>query len=111
MQSEPASGSLRCIRPAVVSFQFGLPDETAVAAIRDSGIRVIATATTVAEAARLEELGADAVIAQGAEGVTRQDRVLGDIDMNDCARQDRAGLVVVSRSGGRGHTLRTASRA
>jgi nitronate monooxygenase len=55
------------IRPAVVSFQFGLPDETAVAAIRDSGIRVIATATTVAEAVRLEELGADAVIAQGAE--------------------------------------------
>jgi nitronate monooxygenase len=55
------------IRPAVVSFHFGLPDETAVSAIRDSGIRVIASATTVAEAVRLVELGVDAVIAQGAE--------------------------------------------
>jgi nitronate monooxygenase len=55
------------IRPAVVSFHFGLPDASAVAAIRDSGIRVIATATTVAEAVWLEQLGIDAVIAQGAE--------------------------------------------
>lgn len=55
------------IRPAVVSFHFGLPPSAAVEAIRDSGARVIATATTVAEAVRLEQLGADAVIAQGAE--------------------------------------------
>jgi nitronate monooxygenase len=55
------------IRPAVVSFHFGLPAVSAVGAIRDAGARVIATATTVAEAVRLEELGADAVIAQGAE--------------------------------------------
>ena len=55
------------IRPAVVSFHFGLPEPAAVAAIRDTGSRVIASATTVAEAVRLQELGADAVIAQGAE--------------------------------------------
>lgn len=54
-------------RPAVASFHFGLPDQTAVASIRDAGTRVIASATTVAEAVRLEQLGADAVIAQGAE--------------------------------------------
>ena len=50
----------------MVSFQFGLPDETAVAAIRDSGIRVIAGHRRRGRP-RLEELGADAVIAQGAE--------------------------------------------
>jgi nitronate monooxygenase len=55
------------IRPAVASFHFGLPDATAVGAIRDAGIRAIAAATTVAEAVRLQELGADAVIAQGSE--------------------------------------------
>ncbi|MGH2986375.1 MAG: NAD(P)H-dependent flavin oxidoreductase [Solirubrobacterales bacterium] len=55
------------IRPAVASFHFGLPAATAVDAIRGAGIRVIAAATTVAEAVRLRELGADAVIAQGAE--------------------------------------------
>ena len=36
-------------------------------AIREAGSRVIASATTVAEAVRLEELGAEAVIAQGSE--------------------------------------------
>jgi len=55
------------IRPAVVSFHFGLPDQAAVEAIREQGMRVIASATTVAEAVRLEQRGVDAVIAQGAE--------------------------------------------
>ena len=55
------------IRPPVVSFHFGLPAAPAVQAIRDAGSRVIASATTVEEAVRLEELGADAVIAQGSE--------------------------------------------
>jgi nitronate monooxygenase len=55
------------LRPTVVSFHFGLPAPEALAAIREAGMVVIASATTVAEARRLEEGGVDAVIAQGAE--------------------------------------------
>jgi nitronate monooxygenase len=55
------------LRPAVVSFHFGLPEAEAVSEIRGAGSRVIASATTVAEAVELEQRGVDAVIAQGAE--------------------------------------------
>jgi nitronate monooxygenase len=55
------------LRPPVVSFHFGLPPPKALAAIRDAGLRVLATATTVAEARHLEQHGVDAVVAQGAE--------------------------------------------
>jgi nitronate monooxygenase len=55
------------IRPPVVSFHFGLPGRDAVAAIRDAGLTVLASATTVAEAEHVVEHGADAVVAQGAE--------------------------------------------
>ncbi len=54
-------------RPAVVSFVFGLPSADDVAAARDRGIRVLATATTVAEARAVADGGADAVIASGPE--------------------------------------------
>ncbi len=68
------------IRPAVVSFHFGLPEPAAVAAIRAAGSRVIASATTVTEAVRLQELGADAVIAQGAEAGGHRGSFLVDGD-------------------------------
>ena len=55
------------IRPAVVSFHFGLPAPDAILALKDAGIVLIATATTVAEARVLERAGVDAVIAQGYE--------------------------------------------
>jgi nitronate monooxygenase len=55
------------IRPAVVSFHFGAPEADVVAALREAGMAVLATATTVAEAQLLEELGMDGVVAQGAE--------------------------------------------
>jgi len=54
-------------KPERVSFHFGLPDPEIVHAIQDAGIFVISSATTVAEARRLEQLGVDAVIAQGTE--------------------------------------------
>ncbi|MFT6285607.1 MAG: nitronate monooxygenase [Halieaceae bacterium] len=53
--------------PAVVSFHFGLPEAAAVKAIQSWGGRVIATATTLAEARWLQEHGADGIIAQGLE--------------------------------------------
>jgi nitronate monooxygenase len=55
------------LRPPVVSFHFGLPGATAVAALRSAGILILGTATTVAEARLLEAGGVAAVIAQGIE--------------------------------------------
>ena len=55
------------IRPAVVSFHFGLPAPDAIPALKAAGVVVISTATTVAEARALERVGVDAVIAQGYE--------------------------------------------
>ncbi|HET8928653.1 MAG TPA: nitronate monooxygenase [Microbacterium sp.] len=54
-------------RPAVASFVYGLPDAAAIRAAHDRGIRIVGTATTVAEAVRITEGGADAVVATGLE--------------------------------------------
>jgi nitronate monooxygenase len=53
--------------PPVVSFHFGLPAGDGVVRLREAGARVIASATTVAEARALEAAGVDAIIAQGWE--------------------------------------------
>jgi nitronate monooxygenase len=55
------------LRPPVVSFHFGLPDEAALRAIRASGAYVLSSATTVGEARHLEAAGINAIIAQGVE--------------------------------------------
>jgi nitronate monooxygenase len=55
------------LRPRVVSFHFGLPDERLLQRVRNAGCLVFSSATTVAEARWLDERGVDAVIAQGAE--------------------------------------------
>jgi len=55
------------LRPAVVSFHFGLPPAPALAALKSAGILILSTATTVAEAVALEAAGIDAIIAQGYE--------------------------------------------
>ncbi|WP_110686603.1 NAD(P)H-dependent flavin oxidoreductase [Salinicola aestuarinus] len=52
-------------RPAVVSFHFGLPRPGQIRALRDAGCRLIATATSLEEARRIEASGLDAVIVQG----------------------------------------------
>ncbi|KVN53136.1 NAD(P)H-dependent flavin oxidoreductase [Burkholderia anthina] len=54
-------------RPAVVSFHFGLPSVEAVTALRDAGITLFATATSLAEAAQIVDAGIDVVVAQGIE--------------------------------------------
>src|ERR1700758_3279338 len=54
-------------KPEVVSFHFGLPDSTLLARVKAVGCRIMASATTVAEAVWLEERGVDIVIAQGYE--------------------------------------------
>lgn len=55
------------LRPQVVSFHFGLPAADLLRRVKTAGCLVISSATTAAEAAWLEQRGADAVIAQGYE--------------------------------------------
>ena len=55
------------MRPELVSFHFGLPDEALLERVRASGARIIGNATDVAEARWLAERGVDAIIAQGWE--------------------------------------------
>jgi len=65
--SAEAAALLEQFRPAVVSFHFGLPPEPLLSRVRAIGARVLASATTVAEARWLESRGVDAIIAQGLE--------------------------------------------
>jgi nitronate monooxygenase len=54
-------------RPEVVSFHFGLPEQRLLRRVKESGAKVLSSATSVAEARALEAGGCDAIIAQGYE--------------------------------------------
>ncbi|MBS3647339.1 nitronate monooxygenase [Pseudaminobacter sp. 19-2017] len=54
-------------RPEVVSFHFGLPEPRLLDRVKQTGAKILSSATTVKEARWLEENGADAIIAQGFE--------------------------------------------
>jgi nitronate monooxygenase len=54
-------------KPEVVSFHFGLPEQWLLSRVKAVGCKVIASATTAAEAAWLAGRGCDAIIAQGCE--------------------------------------------
>jgi len=51
----------------VVSFHFGLPEERLVQKVRDTGAKIVSSATSVDEARWLEDRGCDAIVAQGYE--------------------------------------------
>ena len=55
------------LRQRVVSFHFGLPPADQLKRVKQTGAVVLNSATTVAEARKLEAEGADAIIAQGIE--------------------------------------------
>jgi nitronate monooxygenase len=55
------------LKPEIVSFHFGLPDEPLLARVKAAGCIVMSSATIVREAVWLEQNGADVIIAQGAE--------------------------------------------
>jgi nitronate monooxygenase len=55
------------LRPPVVSFHFGLPDEAALRAIRASGVMWSVRQQPSAEARHLEAAVINAIIAQGIE--------------------------------------------
>src|ERR1041384_565536 len=73
------------LRPEVVSFHFGLPEPALLKRIKAAGSIVIASATIVREAIWLEEHGADAIIAPGAEAGGHRGMFLTD-DIGGAAR-------------------------
>ncbi len=64
---EQALAMLLQLRPAVVSFHFGLPPHEHIAALKAARCVTLATATNVDEAALIERAGVDAIVAQGIE--------------------------------------------
>ncbi len=58
---------VEALKPPVVSFHFGLPEEALLKRVKATGAKVYSSATTVAEAEWLEARRVDAVIAQGAQ--------------------------------------------
>ncbi|HYJ82119.1 MAG TPA: nitronate monooxygenase [Allosphingosinicella sp.] len=65
------------VRPELVSFHFGLPEEALLDRVRIAGAKIVATATSVAEARWLAERGVDAIVAQGWEAGGHSGRFLG----------------------------------
>lgn len=56
---------LIALRPAVISFHFGLPDAAQLAALRDCGALLLASATNLREGRAILEAGLDGIVAQG----------------------------------------------
>jgi nitronate monooxygenase len=75
---EAACAVVEEMRPAVVSFHFGLPPAELLSRVKASGALVLSSATTVAEARWLESHGADAIIAQGREAGGHRGMFLSD---------------------------------
>jgi nitronate monooxygenase len=64
----------------VFSFTFGILPSDTVGRIKDHGICVLGTATTVEEASSLERSGVDAVVAQGSEAGAHRGTFLGSFE-------------------------------
>lgn len=67
LEDEEAFRMLLELRPAVVSFHFGLPSQDRISALRQAGIFTLATATNLQEARVIEDAGIDGIVAQGIE--------------------------------------------
>lgn len=70
-------------KPKVVSFHFGLPEDSLLRRVKDAGLLVLSSATTAEEARWLEANGCDAIIAQGNEAGGHRGMFMTD----DIARQ------------------------
>lgn len=55
------------LKVPIVSFHFGLPNDDVLNIVKQSGAKILSTATTVNEAKFLANKGVDAIIAQGVE--------------------------------------------
>lgn len=78
-------------RPKVVSFHFGVPSADRVRALKDAGIVLFASATSLAEARQGVATGVDAVVAQGYEAGGHR----GVFDQD--APDDRLGTMALTR--------------
>ena len=67
MGNAPLQAMLLELRPAVVSFHFGLPEQSFIDALRAAGITTLACATHLDEARQIEQAGVDVIVAQGME--------------------------------------------
>ena len=67
LQDDAMLAALLAEKPRVVSFHFGLPASERIRALRDAGIVLLASATTVAEGRAAAKAGVHAVVAQGYE--------------------------------------------
>lgn len=78
-------------RPPVVSFHFGLPGADRIRALKAAGVRLLASATNLAEGRAVAEAGIDAVVAQGYEAGGHR----GVFDPR--AADERIGTMVLTR--------------
>ena len=78
-------------RPKVVSLHFGLADPRRLAALREAGILLLASVTSLGEARQAEAAGVDALVAQGFEAGGHR----GAFDEN--APDDRLGTMALTR--------------
>ena len=76
-------------RPKVVSFHFGIPEPARIAALKDAGIILFGSATSLEEGRALAAAGVDAIVAQGWEAGGHRGVFSGD---TPTALIDDAGL-------------------
>jgi nitronate monooxygenase len=79
------------LKPAVVSFHFGLASPKQIRALKEAGILLLATATNLQEAKQITAAGLDGVVAQGIEAGGHR----GTFDLND--RDEGLGTVALTR--------------
>lgn len=69
---------VEALKPEVVSFHFGLPEQGLLDRVKATGAKVLSSATTVDEAIWLEQHGCDAIIAMGYEAGGHRGIFLGN---------------------------------
>jgi nitronate monooxygenase len=94
------------IEPEIVSFHFGLPEPEFVDRLKRRKIKILSSATTLAEAKWLEARGCDAVIAQGSEagghrGMFLEDTVATQVGLMSLLPQivDHVSVPVIAAGG------------
>jgi nitronate monooxygenase len=105
--------------PKVVCFHFGVPSRERVEALRDAGIVLLGSATSIAEARVLAAANVDALVAQGYEAGGHRGAFEPDVDDDRLGTFALTRLLVRNRStrhrgrrnhGRRGHRRRASSR-
>ncbi|OVF10710.1 putative nitronate monooxygenase [Clavispora lusitaniae] len=83
-------------RAQVVSFHFGAPAPSTIAALQEGGIMVLATATSVKEAQYLIDAGVDALVCQGFEAGGHRGNFLASDAEDECLSTHALFLQVVA---------------